>query len=898
MTTQFQVYRSILIFFFIPALGFFIECSAQSSPLDLLPVNQATHVVASTGDWSDPAIWEGRSIPGPLAKILIPPGKTLVVDGEIDTRIKIIRVQGKLAFSTASNTALKVETVVQDMSGSLEIGTASNPLAADKTCRITIIDEGDIQLRTAQWEKGFIMMGHTTVYGAKKDAWIEVSRNPLSGDRSISLSRAAEGWLPGDRIVITGTDAVDPTSDEVVEIASVSGRTINLRTGLSKSHSAPRNDLKVHVANLSRNIIIESENGSSNRGLDRGHMMFMSLNVDMNNVRLHKMGRTRKDRPVDDWFIDEDDRFITGAKTNIRGRYSIHFHRGGVNPGMTPAYVRGCVVEDDPGWAYTSHSAFVHFDNNVSYNVIGGGFQTEAGDEIGSFTNNIAIRTVNPDFPLRLPGEESFPDLRENAQDFAFQGDGFWVHGGGVRLIGNVASGCSGHGFIYWPEGLIEPDDPMGTYYNTFVPSNLGLPNGINISEPGVLATGWASIAGFESNQVYSATIGLATYYLHTTFFFDEADYDPNYISSVHSTFDGFVGWNLFSQGIQLNYTERVTFKNVTLINDRRNAQTTGLMATHFRVMNKQVFENLDIEGFATGLALPPQGQVTVTCGYLKNGVNMSIPSTMKSYRDMLIHNLTTEADNSFSEVTEIKMTPSFSPPEDKYPAYFLLTDKIILDYGEHSNQRLYFNEQDADYIPLPFDDEPYTFYEDERIVLSEFAVKSNRQLQRDYRMSFGGSLLPGDAIPHPGIDGGQIAPWRNDAMNVPSCIGIAPDQEVDEINDCIRRATPNLVMGPLPSYIHPVGRCATTSTEEEDKAQASFKVFPNPTLGLVSISGSPGDYQVSVFDGKSSMVRSLTATGSIVDVDLTGLPPGMYFLQINNLTMGASGMQKVIKLE
>ncbi len=71
----------------------------ETSPLDLLPLGQATHTVENSGNWSDPNTWAGGVIPGNLARVLIPAGKTLTVDGEISTRIKIIRNQGKLRFS-------------------------------------------------------------------------------------------------------------------------------------------------------------------------------------------------------------------------------------------------------------------------------------------------------------------------------------------------------------------------------------------------------------------------------------------------------------------------------------------------------------------------------------------------------------------------------------------------------------------------------------------------------------------------------------------------------------------------------------------------------------------------------------------------------------------------------
>ena len=890
------------------ALSFigFVICSLlctpvfAQSPLDLLPPNQATHTVLNSGDWTNPNTWDTGAPPNNLAKVYIPAGKTLTVDSEISTRIKIIRNDGVLRFSPTSNTALKVETIVQGMMSELEIGTASNPIPHGITCKITIIDESNLDISSAQWEKGLVLMGKTVAYGAAKTSWLSLAVNPDIGATNLSLASVPNGWEEGDRIVITGVSAVDAASDEVATIQSINGNNITLTQALTKTHIPPFSDLRVHVANLSRNIIIESESPLSNNGLDRGHIMFMhTLDVDINFLKTHKMGRSRKDVPINDWFIGEDDDFEDGPRTNIRGRYSIHFHRGGVNSSLTPAQVKGCVVEDDPGWAFTNHSAYVNFDNNISYDVIGGGFQTEAGDELGAFTNNIAIRTVNPDYPIRLPFPENAPDTREDAQDFAFQGDGFWIHGGGVAVSGNVASGCSGHGFIYWPEGLIEPGFPTGTFRNTYVPSNLGLSNNINPSEPGVLATGWYSITNFQDNEAYSAGVGLATYYLHTTFFYDEEDYDPNYIATVHSTFDGFTAWNIDQQGIQLHFTERVTLKNITLLNSDGDASKTGIWASHYRAKNKQIFENIFIEGFGTGFAMPTQGQVTVTCGYLKNGINMYIPAVGLAPRDMLIHDVTTALDEAFSNPLDIKMETNFSSPGDKFPAYFLLPDKIILDYGPYNNQRLFFDEQAADYTPLPIDADPYTFEEDERVILAQFATKTNLKLQSDYQMSFGGTLLPANASTVQGIIGGKIHPWQNETLNIPVCIDAAHEFDIEEINECIEEAGASIVQEALASYNHPTSSCTTTDAKSyTDIPQNDVVIYPNPTTGRISISTSHGRYNIDIINSDGALIKTLNATGSIIDINISSIPAGLYLIKVHNVNNGSMSLEKLMKVE
>lgn len=867
-----------------------------SSPLDLLPPNQATHRVQTSGNWTDPLTWGGE-VPTPLARVHIPAGKTLTVDREIATRIKIIRNDGKLQFATSTNTALQVETLVQSMNGELEIGTATNPIPAGTTCKLTIIDEGELDFNTDQWEKGLILMGKTVAYGAKKSSWTALTVNPTVGETTLSLKADPLGWEVGDRIVITGTDVVQAKGDEVAVIQAISGKTITLAQPLTQSHQSPAADLTVHVANLSRNIQIESE---SAKALDRGHIMFMhTLNVDFNYVRVHKMGRTRKDIPMDDWFIGEEDEFVNGARRNIRGRYSIHFHRGGKSPNLTPATVTGCVVEDDPGWAYANHSAFVHFHDNVSYHVIGGGFQTEAGDELGSFTHNIAIRTVNEAFPLRFEAPENAPDTRESAQDFAFQGDGFWVHGGGVSLSDNVASGCSGHGFIYWTEGLIEPGFPSGTYRNTFKYTNLGLAtNPIVDTDLDEVATGWVSIKGFHNNEAYAATIGLATYYLHTTFFQDMSDYHPAYLASVHSTFDGFTGWNIDTDGIQLNFTEQITLKNIRLVNSDGDPSSHGIWASAYRIKEKQHYQDISIEGFGTGIALPPQGQVTVSCGNLSNGVNLSIPSPTLSYRDMRIEGITTRPHPAFSNPVEIRMNASFSPPEDKFPAFFLLPDKIILNYGSFQDQRLYFDEQAATYKPLPTDGEPYTFFEGSRYILSRFANKTNQQLQQDYQLSFGGSILPANATRVPGIIGGKIHPWQQESLNVPVCVDFRKETQWDVINTCITAAGANIVAGTMPTYLHPTGTCAVTSQDPSRISPASLHLYPNPTNGRFILDTQLENFDMQVFSIDGRHVWRQAGLHHQVEIDASSWKHGIYLIRITDPQTMQSSFTKLVKTD
>src|SRR6185436_16198641 len=101
-------------------------------------------------------------------------------------------------------------------------------------------------------------------------------------------------------------------------------------------------------------------------------------------------------------------------------------------PGDAPVRVRGCVATHSPGWGFVNHSSNVDIDDNVTFNVAGSGFVTEAGDEVGSFRHNLAVRSK---------GSGDDEDSRRKLQDFGHEGDGFWFQGGGVIVEDNIATG-------------------------------------------------------------------------------------------------------------------------------------------------------------------------------------------------------------------------------------------------------------------------------------------------------------------------------------------------------------------------------------------------------------------------------------------------------------------------
>ena len=372
----------------------------HDAALKLVPEVQATHVAVSGGAWSSTDTWRDGRIPESGSRVLIPEGISVDVDDQFTASLDWIRINGELHFATTVDTELRVDTLVSAPGSRLQIGTPDQPVNAAVKAQIVFADRGplDIAEDPMLLGRGAILHGATVIHGHAKTSALAAVEQLLRGDQQLVLETIPQGWAVGDRLVIAGTRP-DGTGDESVLIEAIDGHRIALDRPLLHDHATPRDHLRVHVANLTRNVFF----GSENKALDRrGHVMFMhTRDVDVSHVAFNDLGRTDKSRSLDSPYFDEEGFFAEGTGTNTGGRYSVHFHRNGVDRQRAPSIVQGSVVSGNPGWGFVNHSSYVDFIDNVAYDVYGAAYSTEAGDEIGSFENNIAVR-------IHGTGEERF----------------------------------------------------------------------------------------------------------------------------------------------------------------------------------------------------------------------------------------------------------------------------------------------------------------------------------------------------------------------------------------------------------------------------------------------------------------------------------------------------------
>ncbi len=778
--------------------------SISAGPLELVPLNIVTHT-ASGGNWSLASTW-GGSVPGNGARVHIPAGITVTVDGQIASRLETIRIDGILEFATGVPTALNVDTMISSPSGVLKIGTAATPIASNVTANILFINDGPVNpsCDQAQLGRGAVLMGQTIMHGAAKTHRAILAAPALSGQSSIQLTEVPFGWQIGDEICITGTIAGNPQSDEIRMITAINGSTITLNSALNLNHQAPPAEvpLNVYVANMTRNIIFSSE---STTFLHRGHMMFMhTLDVNVKYVRFHEMGRSDKKVRIDDWDFDpiEGDpgnagvavsafNFLQGARTNIRGRYPCHLHRGGTDLSSTPAFIEGCVIFNAPGWGYAHHSSYAHFINNVSYGAQGTGFYVEAGDEVGSLVGNIAIRTVNPTFSFDDTNGAIDPDLFTDFQDFGTDGDGFWFTSLLVANIDNVSAGASGHGFIYWTDGLVEQDaTPAG---RRRVPVE-NVENGHLITNMTTIPTWWAPMAETRGNESYGAPIGFRARYVHNQTYLGvggstfHAKPPQAFIDTLQPTIDDLTVWNC-RDGLLLNYCGRFSVVNSHLVGigapfqESGGTADTGVgldMANVVTTGFGYVMNNI-IEGYELGFAPCVHDHYVVDNLLLKNRWDINLKEPRQSPRALAMSNLTfgslagTAVAGQQGQRQNIRFQSNIEH-DGFQPYYFVLPDHITLD-----GQGLYWNEQASSFVPVP------SLPDQELLIIPRnqfdtfYVGASNQQMWNGRSQAYGGSLIPAGASSDPRVSGGVVGTPPVPAINLPVMLDMTNEGENPE---------------------------------------------------------------------------------------------------------------------
>ena len=191
---------------------------------------------------------------------------------------------------------------------------------------------------------------------------------PKKGDVEVRFAAAPKGWKVGDTLLFPGLDrqengrdvGVDPWTgrempmgrhqdeERLIQALSADGKTVTLDRPLAYQHGDVYGYAEaVPVGNLSRNVVIESENAE--KVGRRGHVMFMhTQDVVLDSALFRELGRTNVEGELTSPRV-KDGKVEEGSDANTIGRYAVHFHiRWGATYKQQPFVVRNCAVVGSP----------------------------------------------------------------------------------------------------------------------------------------------------------------------------------------------------------------------------------------------------------------------------------------------------------------------------------------------------------------------------------------------------------------------------------------------------------------------------------------------------------------------------------------------------------------------
>jgi hypothetical protein len=409
------------------------------------PALKAGPLVVSTksGPWSEAATWKDGKTPGAGARVQVREGHTVVYDVNSDQVIRMVHVAGTLTFSRDRDTRLDVGLLKiqagDDASEdgfdcdahimtpdprkprpALEVGTPAEPIPHGTSVRIRLVYIPGMDKESCP--AIVCCGGRMDFHGASMShTWLDLGRNVAKGDDMVFLSTPVTGWRVGDQVIVTGSvhkrsedtyrGHPDRLSTEARRIVEIDGARLTLDRPLDHVHFGT-GDYRSEVANLSRNVVVES---ADPKGV-RGHTMY----------HRHSAGSIS--------YAE----FRHLGKEGVLGRYPVHFHL--VGDTMRGSYVQGASVWDSHNrWVTVHGTNYMLVRDCVGYQSIGHGFFLEDGSEVYNvFDRNLGVQAYRG---KPLPKQVLTFDPNDGAA--------FWWSNGRNTFIRNTACENDEYGFRY-----------------------------------------------------------------------------------------------------------------------------------------------------------------------------------------------------------------------------------------------------------------------------------------------------------------------------------------------------------------------------------------------------------------------------------------------------------------
>lgn len=425
--------------------------------------------------WSLSNTWLNDEMPLENDTVVVPPDQTILIDVPLP-RLFLVLIQGFVMFDPEATIDLNMNaTYILVYGGALQVGTHDEPfpgnvaitLHGDRYDTVEIPNFGSKVLAVADRgglsESSFAngeghevpdsQRGVLDIHGTPRvKTWTTLSVTSVAGSDIVRTSEPVD-YAPGEKLVITGEitrlnagetndlmadmpppcqvekawEQISETSAEEVEVAQViDSTTIRLTKPLSHNHvseiiTTPEGhvvDMRAQVGLLTRNVVIQGDDESPGQ-------MFGAHTIAVHGGR----------------FRVENAEVRNCGQANNLGRYCLHFHKAGYQPGgpdldwIGGSYIIANSIHHSFQRATTIHgTTHATVTDNVAYKVHGHTYFVEDGDEeYVRLERNLGVETMISPYSL-------FSDC---------QAATFWTASPKNFWRDNVAANSHGHGFWF-----------------------------------------------------------------------------------------------------------------------------------------------------------------------------------------------------------------------------------------------------------------------------------------------------------------------------------------------------------------------------------------------------------------------------------------------------------------
>jgi hypothetical protein len=589
---------------------------------------------------------------------------------------------------------LRVTTLLCYPGGAIEFSEGSQTIWRDTPL--------DLDVDPEQWGHGLVAIDcRVRARGQTKTPAARLASDAPAGTRVLSLAEGVEGWREGDRVAIPDTRHLrtnqiganySPQWEER-SIAAISGRSITLSAPLTFGHFGARNaagtlEFLPHLLNLTRSILVRSENP---RGT-RGHMAFIGrADVDLRGIEVRDMGRTSSD-PLhctlrsggmqNEAFCDPGSGAVQRVGTNQIGRYPVHFHDldGPAQlPAEAPQFVfAGSSVTGSRKWPIAIHNS--HYGlvkDNVVWGYEGAGLMTEDGSETGN--------VIEHNFVFK--GERSQGGRSGGGRE----GVAFYFRGPNNSVRRNVAGNVMPH-----PSGA---DSAYG--YKYFLATGdqgpglgaIPIPTGKGESGRRRVGAHTLPIPEFADNECYGAMESCLTYWWIGT-----AGAGATVAAGV-STFKNLRVWHVHNKGIFHYEGAKIVHDGLTVrgSNPGPSAACCGVAFDGADYKSDDVtIRNADIQNINTGIIPSANGSIVIENSRVRTLTDIYLQTlwTSSAWADDITRPRFVVLRNvSLDGTTKVRLDYSVNPVR-----HLVMRDEILVEAGGTA-RRIFYTQQAPDFV-------------------------------------------------------------------------------------------------------------------------------------------------------------------------------------------------------